>query len=300
MSAKLPVRAIRGSELALESLRFASIPAKECPIKAKTSDSSVADAKIKPKRDYLTPAGLARLVGPLKGQAGRKRKVCSERTVREWCKGRLVSEAYQTKGGHWRIQKPLSWQTRVFLAKQTGKWPFKKGSERGYAEADYQMAEWLTLAIANRQGLLEELPVRTLAEPDDDSPDDKETRLANRIQNEIVDRLKKKKPFNDLLLDGWMYQWINYSSQEDPPCPTVAQFAEFMGLSRQAFYRRYPNAKTDIACAFERAGGKMENELPQADSPTAIQMANSQAKKTNYIGDGEPDPYARPAAADTR
>lgn len=156
------------------------------------------------------------------------------------------------------------------------------------------MTEWLWLALACQQGLLDELPVPTLAETDgkSDDPDDERAQRARRIQDAIIERLKKKKPFDDLLLDGWMYQWVNHCSQVNPSFPTVTQFAEFMGLSRQAFYRKYPNAKEAIARAFERAGGKIDNAPPASEGLDLAQSANMDAKKTNYIGDSEPDPYA--------
>jgi hypothetical protein len=242
----------------------------KCPNNRKTSGLTVGnDQQSSSKRpNWGSLSGLAKLEG------------CSERTVREWCKKGLIQEAYQTPGGHWRISKPLSWKTRVFLAKRRGEWPFKNRTNECVAE-DYQMAEWLLLAQLCQQGLLKELPVPTLADADEviAEPGNEKAKEARRIQEEIIRRLKNKEPFWDCLLIGWVYQWVNHCSQENPPCPTITQVAKLMGLSRPAFYRRYPNAEQDIAKAYEIAGGKLKEELADLRGRDPVLKQNMEAKK---------------------
>jgi hypothetical protein len=243
----------------------------KCPIKQKTSDLAASNGQqsVSKRGNWGSLTGLAKIQG------------CSERTVREWCKKGLIQEAYQTPGGQWRIKKPLSWKTRVFLAKRRGEWPFKNMKGHESIVDDYQWAEWLMLAQLYQQGLLEDLPVPTLADADEviAEPGDERAKTARWIQEEIIRRLKNKEPFWDLLLKGWMYQWVNHCSQENPRRPTVTQFAEFMKLTRPAFYRRYPNAKQEIADAYKLAGGKPQEELPHPDWEDPVLRQNLKAKK---------------------
>lgn len=254
----------------------------ECPNKRKPSVSAASNGQTVKQQNWGSLAGLAKL------------QDCSQRTMREWCKKGLIQEAYQTPGGQWRIQKPLSWKTRVFLAKRRGEWPFKDAVDDGRLADDYQWAEWLLLAQLYQQGLLEELPVPTLADADEviAEPGDEKAKEARRIQEMIIQRLKNKEPFWDLLLIGWMYQWVSHCSQEDPSCPTATMFAQFMGLTRPAFYRRYPNAEQDIAKAYEIATTKRSKpELIDPNGLDPVLKQNLEAKKPG-IESLHYDPYA--------
>src|SRR6266700_8261094 len=98
----------------------------------KTSDlTDGKDRGVRRRPEWVSPTHLARLQG------------CSARTVREWCKGGLIQEAYQTRGGHWRIRMPLSGKTRLELHKRSSDWPFKEGA--GDLQGDFapDIAEWL-------------------------------------------------------------------------------------------------------------------------------------------------------------
>lgn len=247
---------------------------KKCPIKRKTSDLAASNGQqnLRNRGNWGSLAGLAKIQG------------CSERTVREWCKQGLIKEAYQTPGGHWRIQKPLSWRTLVFLAKRLGEWPFKNTADDGPLADDYQWAEWLLLAQLYQHGLLEELPVPTLADADDviAQPGDETAKKARQIQEEIIRRLKKKEPFWDLLLIGWMYQWVYQSSQEDRGWPMVSRFAKFMGLTRAAFYRRYPTGRKAIKWAYYLVNYDAKPEPPDPDGLDSVQRANRGVKKSNF------------------
>ncbi len=131
---------------------------KKCPIKPKTSDvpASNGQQSLSKRRDWGSVAGLAKLQG------------CSQRTMREWCKKGLIPEAYQTPGGHWRIQKPLSIKTRDELEKRRADWPFR-GVKGGDIAGDFSedLAEWLLLAEVYQIDLHKRLPVPTIAELSD-------------------------------------------------------------------------------------------------------------------------------------
>jgi hypothetical protein len=246
------------------------------PIMPKTSD--LPGNKNRP--NWVSPAHLARF------------QDCDERTVREWCKKGLIPEAYQTPGGHWRIAMPLSWKTRAFLDRRSSDWPFKKNardrrsSDLGFKGAkDFHgdwapdFAEWLMLAQLYQRYLGEDLPVPTIAELGDpvwegiEQSTDPRAKIARRIQNEIIQRLENGKSFSDLLLKGWVYQfWRRYKRR-----PTVAEIAEFMGLSVGAFYRRYTRA--EMYKALRTACGRVAPRLPDPKGLDSVQRANIRAKK---------------------
>jgi hypothetical protein len=265
---------------------------KNCPIMAKTSDlKSPTDQKASEKPRYLSPAELAELIGPLKVRANRKsrkRKDCSERTVREWCKKGLIPEADRTSGGHWRISMPLSLKTRYELGKRCADWPFDETGGDFQGDWNAQMAEWLMLAQLYWQRLDEHFPVPTIAElaetldADRIDHDDEKAKAARQIQDEIIRRLDNRESFSDLLLRGWVYQFW-YQEQRRP---TVAEIAKFMGLSHYAFYKLYN--RQDLYREVRVACGRAQAVNPEELAETA----NRRARKTNRIGSSQRDPFA--------
>ena len=239
--------------------------------------------------------------GSLTGLA--KIQGCSERAIRESCKQGLIEEAYQTSGGHWRIRRPLSWRTRVFLAKRKKtkkslpkrwskarwpkEWPFNEEGGGKSLLSDAELAELLMLHQLYQLPFLEDLPVPAYWEEEEvdygiiEKSDPEKVEGVRRIKAEIQRRLEKAVPFWDLHLHGWMYQLVNHCSQEKLPCPTVTQMAKLMRLSRPAFYRRYPNAEQAVAKAYEIAGGKRKEELPDLGLDS-VQRANRGVKKSNF------------------
>ena len=82
---------------------------------------------------------------------------------------------------------------------------------------------------------------------------------ARRIQDLIMERLNTGKSFHDLLLQGWVYQFWRAKER----CPTVTEIAKLMGLSRQAFYRRY--SITELYKAYRTAANRTEPAPPDPD-----------------------------------
>jgi hypothetical protein len=168
------------------------------------------------KTNYLVPNDLARVLK------------CSERTVREYCKQGKIREARKTRGGHWRIRRPLSEKTKLFLQKIKGDWPFN-GSTDAKGEFDPDMAQWLMEAKLYEKDVDECFPAPDLADLEPNK-----RAAAARIQKLIAQRQANGKPVSDLLLLGSVYQfWLK--SQR---FPTVAEITELMGISRNEFYRR--------------------------------------------------------------
>jgi hypothetical protein len=254
----------------------------------KTSDLDSAPERKAPKKpEYLSPGELAKLIGPLHGRAGHKRKNCSERTVREWCKQGQIPEAHRTSGGHWRISMPLSGKTRLELEKRCRDWPFEEGAGDLQGNWEPDLAEWLLLAQLYQVDVSHHVPVPTLAELGEllqqglieKEPTDENERMARRIQDKIIQTLESRKPFWDLLVLGWVYQL----SQKNQRLPTVRDVAERMRLSRSALYRRKGSAKA-IAKAYQVAIGELRRDLPGA------QRAKRKAEK--------PPQLWKPCAAD--
>jgi excisionase family DNA binding protein len=244
----------------------------------KTSD--LAGNKKRP--EWLSPAQLARLQG------------CSERTIREWCKKGLIPEAYQTRGGHWRIRMPLSGKTILKLEKRRRDWPFEEGGGDLQGNWEPELAESLLLAQLYQRSVDEGIPVPAIAELGDllhqglieEEPADENERRARRIQDEIVRRLETRKPFWDLLVKGWVYQfWLR-----NQRLPIVEEVAELMGLSRPALYYRGYNAKR-LAEDYLTATGELKRELLGPDGLDATQRANLRARKRGF-GSIDRDPSA--------
>ena len=234
----------------------------------KTSD--LAGNKKRP--EWLSPAQLARL------------QDCSERTIREWCKRGLIQEAYQSRGGHWRIRMPLSIKTRYELERRSADWPFKgmKGDIGGDFSPD--LAECLLLAQLFEVDISEEIPVPYLAELPDfldqglikQPVGEKESTAARQIQDLIIEREATGKSFSDLLLIGWVYQY----SRQNKARPTVGKIADFMGMSRGVFYRRY--TAQQLHKAYLIATGEFKRDLPDPKGLDPVQRANLKAKKSTF------------------
>jgi hypothetical protein len=248
----------------------------KCPNKRKTSELPLGNRKprLRKPTNWGSLAGLAKL------------QSCSQRTLREWCKKGLIREAQQTSGGHWRIRKPLGWETRVFLAKRRGEWPFK-GEQEATLFSHSEWAELLMLARVCEKGLREDLPAPMRGESDVydamiEELDDETAQNVRHIHEEIERRLKNGKPFWDWILIGSMYQWFNHCGMVNPPCPTRSQVAKLLGLSRAAFYRRYSNPKEQIADAYVFAGGKLEERPANPNGLDEVENANRNAKRPNF------------------
>jgi hypothetical protein len=250
----------------------------KCPIKPKTSALAAGKGQqsLSKQRTWGSLAGLAKLQG------------CSQRTMREWCKKGLIREAYQTRGRQWRIQTPLSDKTRWELAKRRDDWPFKgKIGKDGDLLDGYEWAELLSLAAWYKQPVGEPLPVLTMAEdvanngvgsnpiiPIIKEPDDEKARMARKIQIEIVNRLKKKKSFSDMILLGWVYQfWLKNKRR-----PTVSEISQLIGISRYTFYQRGYTTQ-GINKAYYDASGESKRDLPHPSGLDAVQIQNLNAKK---------------------
>src|SRR5207244_345898 len=143
------------------------------------------------RRNWGSLAGLAKLEG------------CSQRTLREWCKKGLIQEAYETRGGHWRIRKPLGSKTLVFLAKRRGEWPFKgknvvKTLGKDWASVfEAERAEWYALAFIYQCALNEDIPVPYIAEFPDfpelaANPADRKAQIARMFQGEIMQMVEAR------------------------------------------------------------------------------------------------------------
>jgi hypothetical protein len=231
----------------------------------KTSD--LAGNKKRP--NWVSPAHLARF------------QDCDERTVREWCKKGDIPEAYKTPGGHWRISMPLSGKTRDLLHRRSSDWPFEKG------KGDMQGADW-SLDVAERLMLFEWYqvcldegismpPIAELEDPycgDEIEPSTDPLELkARKIHDQIMQRVQKKKSVSDLILTAWVCEFWRKMQRR----PTVAEIAEWMGLSKTAWYRRY--ARKDLYKAILVAHGRVAPHLPDPKGLDSVQRANIRAKK---------------------
>jgi hypothetical protein len=192
----------------------------------KTSDLAVN----KKRPNWVSPAHLARF------------QDCDERTVREWCKKGDIPEAYKTPGGHWRISMPLSGKTRDLLHRRSSDWPFEKGKGDMQGEWAPDIAEHLIIAGWYQRCLEQGSPMPPITELEDPFCDDVFEQStdpivlkARAIHDEIMQRLHNKKYIRDLLLTGWVCDFWRKKKRR----PTVAEIAEWMGLSKTAWYRRY-------------------------------------------------------------
>jgi len=167
-------------------------------------------------KKYLLPKDLARITG------------YSERTVRKYCKAGKIPEAIRTRGGHWRIRRPLSGQTlRLHLKKV---WDVEGSNEM---EGEFEPDVAAILMSAQLRGKeLGKLHDEEVA--DEDSVSQEFGSAMAQIDDLITKRVNDLESVSDLHLLGWVNQyWLEKQS-----CPTVAEVAELMGISRTEFYRR--------------------------------------------------------------
>jgi hypothetical protein len=197
----------------------------------------------------------------------------------------LIPEAYQTRGGHWRIRIPLSVKTRLELEKRRSVWPFEEGAGDLQGNWAPELAESLLLAQLYQRDIDEGVPVPALAELADllqeglieEEPTDENERRARQIQDEIIRRLENGKPFWDMLVFGWVYQF----SRRNQRCPTVEEVADLMGLSRPAVYRRNCDADT-INEAYLIAIREFKRDLRDPTGLDSVQRQNRKAKKPGF------------------
>ena len=257
----------------------------KCPIKPKTSDlDPPAERKASGRPNYLSPAQLAQLLGPLKQRPGRRPRCCSERTVREWCKRGLIPEAYQTPGGHWRIGMPLSMKTRHELEKRAPDSPWYRKIRKLEEVFAPEIVEMLMLARIYGVDVHDKVPVPYLAELEDRPHQEELTenaingkeRAARQIQDLISQRLEAGKSLSDLFLIGSVYKfWLDNKRR-----PTVAEIADLMKMSRQAFYRRY--STQELNEAYFTVTGESKRDLPDPDGLDPVQRANRNARKPSF------------------
>jgi hypothetical protein len=180
---------------------------------------------------------------------------------------------------------PLSGKTRLELEKRSRDWPFEEGAGDLQGNWDPELAESLLLAQLYQRDIDEGVPVPALAELADllqqglieEEPTDENERRARRIQDEIIQRLETGKPFWDLLVWGWVYEF----SRRNQRCPTVAEVADLMRLSRPALYRRNCDADT-IDRAYLIAIREFKRELPDPSGLDSAQRQSRDAKKPGF------------------
>ena len=235
----------------------------------KTSDSADSEKQgLRNRPSWVSPAHLARF------------QDCSQRTVREWCKKGDIPEAYKTPGGHWRISMPLSGKTRALLHRRSSDWPFEKEKEdmQG-ADWSLDVAEHLMMAGWYERCLEQGFPMPPITELEDPFCDDVFEQStdpivlkARGIHDEIMQRLHNKKYIRDLLLTGWVCDFWRKKKRR----PTVAEIAEWMGLSKTAWYRRYK--RKDLYQAWR----DVASHLLDPEWLDSAQRANTRAKKPGF------------------
>ena len=99
-------------------------------------------------------------------------------------------------------------------------------------------------------------------------------------------KVEPSKFYLKLLLLGSVYQFWREKQRR----PTASEIAEFMVLSRTAFSSRY--SIKELNRAYREASRGFGVQLPDPQGFEPVQRANWQAKRRNFIGDSEPDPYA--------
>jgi hypothetical protein len=218
----------------------------------------------------------------------------TERTIREWCKKGLIPEAYQTRGGHWRIRMPLSWKTRAWLHRRSKDWPFQKNAGDWQGDFTAEFAEWLMLAELYQSRLDEDVPVPTIAELGDpiwegiEESTDPRAKQARKIQDEIMRRVQNNQSMSDLLTKGWVFQfWL-----KNQRLPNIADVGELMRLSRPTLYRRGYNARKRNE-DYLIAAGELKRDLLGPDGLDPVQRQNLEAKKPGFES-MQHDPFANP------
>jgi hypothetical protein len=251
-----------------------------CPKKRKPSDLAATNGQqsLSKQPNWGSVAGLA------------KRQGCSQRTMREWCKKGLIEEAYQTRGGQWRIHKPLSMKTCLFLEKRRKDYPFKgktviKTLKDWMWAFEPERAEMHALARLFECEIREDIPVPYTWEWVDytnglPKPRNEKEEVARKIQREIKRHSRNGESLSGVILISDVYQWIRKFSPEDRYSPRVTQLASFVGISRQAFYRLYPNPRRKIEEAYSVLYGEpSKRELPDPSGLDPVLKQNINAKK---------------------
>jgi hypothetical protein len=111
------------------------------------------------------------------------------------------------------------------------------------------------------------------------------------MEEKITHRLKQMKSLSDVpkLLADLIFRGAMYQLHGQGRYPTCTDMAELLELSRPAFYRRYPNAKKQIAIVWGDIGG------------SAVEVIQRRTKKPRftsiqreYSGEGELRITSRP------
>ena len=117
------------------------------------------------------------------------------------------------------------------------------------------MAGWLMKAQLYEKNVEECFPAPELADLEPNK-----RAAAARIQNLIWQREKNKEPVSDLLPLGFVYQvWL-----KSERCPTVAEIAKLMGISRSGFYRK-GHSFAEIRKAYHEGCERIRIDLPGRD-----------------------------------
>ncbi len=180
------------------------------------------------RHKYLLPRALANVLN------------CSPRTVREWCKQGKISEAVQTPGGHWRLrfQKPFCPKTLILFesfADPSCDW---RVEAQGNFEPEFAYAHAEAILYEKRLGF---------PNPDDLDLEPKKAEAALRVESLILEREQNGNPSPDLIFRGSVYQsWL-----ANGRCPTAAEVADAMGMSRSTFYRHGHNSKKIVGAYHE-------------------------------------------------
>ena len=208
---------------------------------------------------------------------------CTERTVREWCKKGEIREAYQTAGGHWRIRLPLSGKTVAMLHRRSSDWPFEKGKVDLQGEWAPDVAEHLMIAEWYQRCLdrgISMPPITELEDPFCDDTFEESTDpivlKAREIHDQIMQRIQNKKYISDLLLRGYICDFWRKNQRR----PTVARIAQWMGLSKTAWYRRYK--RNELYEAWRDVCGRVQPHLPDPAGLDSVQKQNRKAKKPGF------------------
>jgi hypothetical protein len=250
---------------------------RKCPDMPKASELR-RTIRPSPPPPFLSLERLARFQG------------VSQRTVRKYCQSGMISEAYATKGGHWRVRMPLSPQTRLFLAARSKKWPFGRRDEEDEGELESEWAKSLLLAHFYELDINEPLPTSYLAAIEHRSyrrlPKTRAIRgamsawaRALTIENEVNHRMMTGQSLRALILVGSVYQLWRRNPRRPP---TVTEVSKMMRISRGAFYRLYSGrtVANEIEDAYFTASKERSSARPPPpDGLDSVQRANRNAKK---------------------
>ena len=221
-------------------------------------------------KKYVRPSYLAKAL------------YCSPRTIRKYCERGLIKKAIKSSGGHWLIPFPLSECGLLFRLTAKRFLGFDLSKEMvGDFEPEY--AEILTLAHLRGQEIDE---MGTEHEHTDTLPSEPAKAFA-QIRKEIARRETKGDRVWDVQLLGWVKQyWLKHRNGEqhdceEQDCPTVAEIAEMMKISRSTFYRRGLSSK-DLEKAYRIAAGEFFSSGSGANESDSVKSVNRKAKKRTF------------------